>query len=58
MSEPVNIRQIAPGTKIEGNAIYRVDARAMTIHHVAGTGEQGYSGDSGQARAARLAGPS
>jgi DNA-binding beta-propeller fold protein YncE len=41
----------------EGNAIYRVDARRMTIHHVAGTGEQGYSGDGGQARAARLAGP-
>ena len=41
----------------EGNAIYRVDAAAETIHHVAGTGEQGYSGDGGQARAAKLAGP-
>ena len=41
----------------EGNAIYRVDAKALTIHHVAGTGEQGYSGDGGQARAAKLAGP-
>ncbi|MGH9385495.1 MAG: hypothetical protein ACRD2N_14535 [Vicinamibacterales bacterium] len=41
----------------EGNAIYRVNARTLTIHHVAGTGEQGYSGDGGQARTAKLAGP-
>lgn len=41
----------------EGNAIYRVDARTLTIHHVAGTGEQGYSGDGGPARTAKLAGP-
>ena len=41
----------------EGNAIYRVDARTQTLHHVAGSGEQGYSGDGGQARAAKLAGP-
>jgi len=41
----------------EGNAIYRVDARRQTLHLLAGTGEQGYSGDGGQARAAKLAGP-
>ena len=41
----------------EGNAIFRIDARTSTLHHVAGTGEQGYSGDGGQARAATLAGP-
>jgi sugar lactone lactonase YvrE len=41
----------------EGNAIYRIDSRSSTIHHVAGTGEQGYSGDGGPARTARLAGP-
>jgi len=41
----------------EGNAIYRIDGKALTIHHVAGTGEQGYSGDGGDARAAKLAGP-
>jgi DNA-binding beta-propeller fold protein YncE len=41
----------------EGNAIYRLDSRTLTLHHVAGTGEQGYSGDGGQARLARLAGP-
>jgi sugar lactone lactonase YvrE len=41
----------------EGNAIYRVDAETRTVHHIAGTGEQGYSGDGGDARAAKLAGP-
>lgn len=41
----------------EGNAIYRVDGKNLTIHHIAGTGEQGYSGDGGQARVAQLAGP-
>ncbi len=41
----------------EGNAIYRVTAKSATIHHLAGTGEQGYSGDDGPARSATLAGP-
>ena len=41
----------------EGNAVYRIDRRAMTLHHLAGTGEQGYSGDGGPARLARLGGP-
>lgn len=41
----------------EGNAIYRIDTKARTIHHVAGTGEKGYSGDGGDARLAKLNGP-
>jgi sugar lactone lactonase YvrE len=41
----------------EGNAIYRIAPKTSTIHHVAGTGVQGYSGDGGPARAAALAGP-
>ncbi|HKB13177.1 MAG TPA: hypothetical protein VKD69_21080 [Vicinamibacterales bacterium] len=41
----------------EGNAIYRIDARTRTLHHVAGTGEAGYAGDGGPARAAKLGGP-
>ena len=41
----------------EGNAIYRVTPKTATIHHLAGTGEQGYAGDGGPARFARLAGP-
>ena len=41
----------------EGNAIYRVDAATSRLHHVAGTGVQGYSGDGGDARVATLAGP-
>jgi DNA-binding beta-propeller fold protein YncE len=41
----------------EGNAIYRIDTKTATIHHVAGTGQQGYAGDGGPARAATLAGP-
>jgi sugar lactone lactonase YvrE len=41
----------------EGNAIYRITPDAATIHHLAGTGEQGYTGDDGPARRATLAGP-
>lgn len=41
----------------EGNAIYRIAPNTATIHHVAGTGEQGYTGDGGPAARARLAGP-
>jgi DNA-binding beta-propeller fold protein YncE len=41
----------------EGNAIYRIDRKAQTLHHIAGTGQQGYTGDGGRARAATLAGP-
>jgi DNA-binding beta-propeller fold protein YncE len=41
----------------EGNAIYRIDRKTETIHHVAGTGEQGYSGDGGPATRASLGGP-
>lgn len=41
----------------EGNAICRIDSKTPSIHHVAGTGEQGYSGDGGAAREAKLAGP-
>jgi DNA-binding beta-propeller fold protein YncE len=41
----------------EGNAIYRIASSTQTLHHVAGTGKQGYSGDGGPARAAELAGP-
>jgi len=41
----------------EGNAIYRIDTRANTLHHVAGTGKQGWSGDGGPATLAELGGP-
>jgi sugar lactone lactonase YvrE len=41
----------------EGNAILRIDARAQTLHRVAGTGEQGLDGDGGPALAAKLGGP-
>lgn len=41
----------------EGNAILRIDARAQTLHRIAGTGEQGYAGDGGPAAAAKLGGP-
>jgi len=41
----------------EGNAIYRIEASTQTLHHVAGTGESGYSGDGGPASTAKLGGP-
>jgi streptogramin lyase len=41
----------------EGNAVYRLDLKAGTIHHVAGTGRQGFSGHGGPARTATLSGP-
>jgi streptogramin lyase len=41
----------------EGNAVLRIDRRTETFHHVAGTGQQGYSGDGGSALDARLGGP-
>jgi sugar lactone lactonase YvrE len=41
----------------EGNALFRIAPKTGTLHHLAGTGEQGYSGDGGPARRAKLAGP-
>lgn len=41
----------------EGNAVYRIDLQTRTLHHLAGTGENGYTGDSGPALEAKLSGP-
>jgi len=41
----------------EGNAILRIDASTQTFRRVAGTGEQGYTGDGGPALQAKLGGP-
>ena len=41
----------------EGNAIYRIDLQQETLHHVAGTGKSGYTGDGGPAAKATLSGP-
>ena len=41
----------------EGNALYRIDPQTRTLHHLAGTGEQGWTGDGGPARMAKLSGP-
>lgn len=41
----------------EGNAIYRIDLADQMIHHLAGTGKKGYTGDGGPAKAATLSGP-
>jgi streptogramin lyase len=40
----------------EGNTIYRIDAKTQTIHHIAGTGGSGYSGDGGPALSAKFGG--
>ncbi len=31
----------------EGNAVYRLDLQSGTIHHVAGTGHSGFTGNGG-----------
>ena len=41
----------------EGNAVYRIDLKKYTLHHVAGTGKKGYAGDGGDAKQALLSGP-
>jgi len=41
----------------EGNAIYRLDLKAGTIHHVAGTGQKEFAGNGGPAKPATLSGP-
>ena len=41
----------------EGNAVYRIDMKSKTLHHIAGTGEKGYAGDGGHPQQALLSGP-
>ena len=41
----------------EGNALYRLDLRGGTLHHIAGTGKPGFTGNGGPAKSATLAGP-
>jgi streptogramin lyase len=41
----------------EGNAVYKLDLRVGTLHHVAGTGKAGFTGNGGPAKAATLSGP-
>ena len=41
----------------EGNSIWRINRKANTIHHIAGTGAKGYSGDGGPPRLATFNGP-
>lgn len=41
----------------EGNQVFRLDPKAGTIHHVAGTGKKGFTGNGGPAREATLSGP-
>jgi streptogramin lyase len=41
----------------EGNAVYRLDMVKGTIHHAAGTGQKGFTGNGGPAKQATLSGP-
>ncbi len=41
----------------EGNAVYRIDMKARVIHHAAGTGKKGFTGNGGPAKLATLSGP-
>lgn len=41
----------------EGHSVWRLDMKAGTLHHVAGTGKSGFSGDGGEAATATFNGP-
>jgi streptogramin lyase len=41
----------------EGNQVFRFDLKGGTIHHVAGTGQSGFTGNGGPAKLATLSGP-
>ncbi|MGE3310069.1 MAG: hypothetical protein AB7O66_08875 [Limisphaerales bacterium] len=41
----------------EGNQVFRLDLKTGTIHHAAGTGAKGFTGNGGPARLATLSGP-
>lgn len=41
----------------EGNQVFRFDLKAGKIHHIAGTGAKGFTGNGGPARQATLSGP-
>jgi streptogramin lyase len=41
----------------EGNQVFRLDLKAGRIHHAAGTGKKGFTGNGGPAREATLSGP-
>ena len=41
----------------EGNAVYRIDRKTKTVHHLAGTGKKGYAGDGGDGKLALFNGP-
>jgi streptogramin lyase len=41
----------------EGNAVYKFNLKTGTIHHVAGSGQKGFTGNGGSAKQATLSGP-
>ena len=41
----------------EGNRIYKMDMKSKTLHHIAGTGKNGFTGNGGPALSAKLSGP-
>jgi len=41
----------------EGNQVFKFDLKAGTIHHIAGTGKNGFTGHGGPAKEATLSGP-
>lgn len=41
----------------EGNQVFKLDLKSKTIHHIAGTGAKGFSGNGGPAKQATLSGP-
>jgi len=41
----------------DGNQVFKLDLKTKTIHHIAGTGKSGFTGNGGPAKEATLSGP-